>query len=124
MDFDDTPAEAAFRSEARAWLAAPAPAFEYDINAVAPSEHAERSVPWQGELFAGGWAGITWPTEYGGRGASAIQASIFNQEQARYSVATGVFMVGIGMAGPTLIAHGTKDQRKRYLRPLLAGREI
>jgi len=124
MDFDDTPAEAAFRSEARAWLAAHAPAFEYDINAVAPSEHVERSVAWQGELFAGGWAGITWPTEYGGRGASAIQASIFNQEQARYSVATGVFMVGIGMAGPTLIAHGTKDQRKRYLRPLLAGREI
>src|SRR5690606_8433068 len=62
--------------------------------------------------------------EYGGRGATPIEAAIFNQEQANYDVDAGVFMVAVGMVGPTLIAHGTDAQKERFLDPLLRGEEI
>ena len=132
MDFDDTPAEAAFRAEARAWL---------DANAV-PKGHPDdfsagiwtteltedvyikRCREWQGRLAEGGWAGITWPSEVGGRGGRPIEQVIFNQEQARYGVSNGVFAIAIGMVGPTILAHGTDEQRHRYLPAMLRGDEV
>jgi alkylation response protein AidB-like acyl-CoA dehydrogenase len=125
MDFDDTAEEAAFRAAAREWLTANAK----PLTGRAPirpdeAEHVRACKAWQRTLSEGGWAGITWPVEYGGRGASPIQAAIFNQEQSRFDVATGVFAVGIGMVGPTLIAHGTPEQKRRYLDPLLRGEEV
>ena len=79
---------------------------------------------WQQVLFDNGWAGIAWPKEYGGRGETARHQGIFNQEQARYDVQAGIFSVGIGMTGPTMIAHGTEEQKQRYLRPMLQGDEV
>jgi alkylation response protein AidB-like acyl-CoA dehydrogenase len=126
MDFDDTPVEAAFRRDARAWLAEHATPRTGTSTRRVPdeAEHLQQCKVWQRTLYDGGWAGITWPKAYGGRGATAIEASIFNQEQARFDVATGVFAVGIGMVGPTLIAHATDDQKERYLDPLLRGEEV
>jgi alkylation response protein AidB-like acyl-CoA dehydrogenase len=125
MDFDDTPAEAAYRAVARQWLATHAPAYEwtraFDVNA---ADHVERCQAWQSALYEGGWAGITWPAAYGGRGGTALEQSIFNQEQSRYRVSTGAFAVGIGMVGPTLIAHGSDAQRDRYLDAMLRGQEL
>jgi len=135
MDFDDTPEEAAFRAEARSWLEANARrktgdadfARHYHAAVVdddAEAAHVRRCREWQNALYRGGWAGITWPKQYGGRGASPIEAMIFSQEQAAFDVSTGVFSVGIGMAGPTIIAHGTEAQKDRWLDPLLRGDTI
>ena len=127
MDFDDSPREAAFRAAAREWLEAnaklravePLTASEDDV-----ARHVDECKRWQRTLYEGGWAGLTWPPEYGGRGATSIEAAIFAQEQNRFDVATGIFAVGIGMVGPTLIAHGTPAQKRRFLDPLLRGDEV
>jgi alkylation response protein AidB-like acyl-CoA dehydrogenase len=132
---DDTPEEAAFRAEARTWLEAHARRrtgeqdwsqyhFSGDPSPDADAEHVRRCKQWQATLYDGGWAGITWPKEHGGRGGTPAQARIFAQEQARFDVSAGVFAVGIGMVGPTLIAHGTEAQQERYLRPMLRGDEV
>jgi alkylation response protein AidB-like acyl-CoA dehydrogenase len=136
VDIGDTSEEAAFRAEARSWLATRAqPRSDVDVvmallrspamQAQADeTEHVRKCREWQATLYEGGWAGITWPREYGGRGGTPMHQVIFNQEQAAFDVETGVFMVGIGMVGPTLMAHGTPEQKERYLDPLLRGEEI
>ena len=132
MDFDDTPEEAAFRAEARTWLEANAipkghpDDFSAGIWSSSYSEDTliKRTREWQGRLYDGGWAGITWPTAVGGRGGRPIESVIFNQEQARFGVAVGVFTVAIGMVGPTLLRHGTPEQQERYLRAMLKGDEL
>jgi hypothetical protein len=130
MDFDDTPEEAAFRAEARAWLSQHATAITAGTPRRSPwggideAEHVKACKQWERTLYDGGWAGITWPKAYGGRAASAIEAAIFNQEQAKFDVSAGVFAVGIGMVGPTLIAHGTPEQKERYLDRMLRGEEV
>ena len=75
-------------------------------------------------LYDGGWAGITWPKEYGGRGGTGIQQAIFNEEQSQFDVATGAFAIGIGMVAPTLIVHGTEEQKKFHLDAMLRGDHI
>jgi alkylation response protein AidB-like acyl-CoA dehydrogenase len=132
VDFDDTPEEAAFRAEARAWLEANAipkghpDDFSAGIWSSMYSEDTliKRTREWQGRLYDGGWAGITWPTAVGGRGGRPIESVIFNQEQARFGVAVGVFTVAIGMVGPTLLRHGTPEQQERFLRAMLKGDEL
>ncbi len=132
MDFDDTPEEAAFRAEARAWLEANAiPKGHADdfsagiwTSAYSEDTYIKRCREWQGRLAEGGWAGITWPREYGGRGAKPIESVIFNQEQARHGVSSGVFAIAIGMVGPTLLAHGNEAQKRRYLPAMLRGDEV
>ena len=130
MDFDDTPEEAAFRAEARAWLVEHAEPITDKTPRRSPwgggdeAAHIRACKTWQRTLYDGGWAGITWPKQYGGRGASAIEAAIFAQEQARFDVTAGVFAVGIGMVGPTVIVHGTPAQKERHLDAMLRGGEI
>ena len=132
MDFDDTPQEAEFRAEARAWLEAHAPAkgspedFSTGMleGTMDPAEFMRRVKAWQHVLVEEGWAGITWPTRYGGRGGTSIQSSIFTQEASRFGVTTASFAVGIGMAGPTIMRHGTEEQKDRYLGPMLRGDEV
>jgi alkylation response protein AidB-like acyl-CoA dehydrogenase len=132
VDFEDTPAEAAFRAEARAWLEGNAiPKGHPDdfsagiwTSAYTEDVYVKRCREWQGRLAEGGWAGITWPTEYGGRGGRPIEAAIFNQEQARFGVSNGVFAIAIGMVGPTILAHGTEEQKRRYLPAMLRGDEV
>ena len=132
MDIDDTPEEAAFRAEARAWLDAHAiPKGHPDdfslglwTGAYDEPTYIERCRAWQRTLFDGGWAGITWPKEYGGRGGKPIHQVIFGQEQARYGVSNGAFMISIGMAGPTILTHGTEAQKEAFLAPMLRGDEL
>jgi alkylation response protein AidB-like acyl-CoA dehydrogenase len=132
VDFDDTAEEAAFRAEARAWLEANAiPKGHPDdfsagvwTNAYGEDVYVKRCREWQGRLAEGGFAGITWPTAFGGRGGRPIEAAIFNQEQSAFGVSNGVFAIAIGMVGPTILAHGTDDQRHRYLPAMLRGDEV
>jgi alkylation response protein AidB-like acyl-CoA dehydrogenase len=79
---------------------------------------------WQGKLAEGGLAGVTWPPEYGGQALGPIEQVIVNQEIGRASV-PGIFdAIGVGMLGPTIIAHGTEEQKARYLGPMLHGDEV
>lgn len=132
MDFDDTPEEAAFRAEARAWLEQHAPAkggpddFSTGfLESTMPEEEFHRRVKrWQELLVEHGWAGITWPKEYGGRGGTSMQNVIWGQEAGKYGVTVNNYAVGIGMAGPTILRHGTPEQKERFLRPMLRGDEV
>ncbi len=133
MDFDDTPDEAAFRAEARSWLAdhaklrsaeTPPPVTLTEAFSDEEIKHVRESKAWQATLYDGGWAGITWPMEYGGRGGTALESVIFAQEQARFDVPGSIFAQGIGMAGPSLMAHGSDEQKERFLGPMLRGDEV
>jgi alkylation response protein AidB-like acyl-CoA dehydrogenase len=130
MDFNDTTEEAAFRAEARAWLDANAERLQPGERAPgiaegrADPQMIARSQAWQAKKADAGWACITWPKEYGGRGATAIQSVIWNQEESRYKVPPNAFAIGQGMLGPTIMVHGTEEQKQRYLRPMLRGEEI
>jgi alkylation response protein AidB-like acyl-CoA dehydrogenase len=133
MDFDESAEEAAFRAEAYAWLSAHAtlkdpskstPMSMGEADPEAEREHVRQSKAWQRTLFDGGWAGITWPKEYGGRGGTPIEAIIFGQEQSRFDLPTSVFAQSIGMAGPTIMGHGTEAQKERFLEPMLRGDEV
>ena len=135
---EDAPEDptAALRARARAFLEAHARPrragdddfarfrFLGDPSPEADAAHVRACKEWQRALFDGGWAGLAWPTEYGGRGGTVAEARAFAQEQARFDVETGAFAVGIGMVGPTLIAHGTEAQKRRYLPALLRGEEV
>jgi acyl-CoA dehydrogenase len=129
MDFDDTPEEAAFRAQARAWLDANAE-LRSPGETTSPLDEVERgsgvaaSQAWQARKADAGWACITWPREYGGRAASAIQSVIWNQEEARYRTPPNIFAIGQGMLGPTIMAHGTPEQKSQYLPAMLRGSEI
>ena len=110
-----------FAAEVRAWLVAnvePAP----DTGDLARSVAWGRT--WQAKLAAAGWVGIDWPADYGGRGASAVEVAIFNTEYARSGAAQLVNRVGINLAGPTLLAHGTADQCRRWLPAITTAEEI
>ncbi len=132
MDFDDTPAEAAFRNEVRAWLESHAVpkghpddfSNGHQDDRVPDSVHAANCKAWQHTLWEAGWAGIAWPKAFGGRGGKPIEASIFNQEHARFGVTTGLFAIAHGMVGPTLMRHGTPEQQQRFLPAMLAGTDV
>ena len=126
MDFRDSPKEAEFRAEARAFLEAHAPEQPVDFfdDEADEEELLEKSLDWQKTLFEHGWAAMTWPREYGGRGVGPIEQIIWNQELGRAGFGETMFVVGIGMAGPTIIAHGSDQQKERFLPPMLRGEEI
>jgi len=126
MDLRDSPEEAAFRAEVRAFLEANAPRDlpDYYDDQVDHEAFLARSRAWQRTLYDAHWASITWPVEYGGRGLGPVQQIIWNQEQGRAGIGESLSMVGVSMAGPTLIAHGTDAQRQRYLDPMLRGDEM
>ena len=133
MRIIDTPQEQAFRAEARAWLAAnaqPITGTDADWSQArghtpeSEAAHLERAREWQRTLYNGGWAGITWPTEYGGRGLTPTHEMIFNQEQSAFDVTSGFFSTGIHLVGPPLLLHGSGDQRRHYLPRLLSGEDL
>ncbi len=129
MDFEDTPEEAAFRAEARAWLDANAKLRNPDEPPMGMLEEeggggVKRAQQWQAKKADAGWACITWPKEYGGRAASSIQSVIWNQEEGRYRTPPSIFGIGQGMLGPTIMTHGTQEQKDRYIQPMLRGEEI
>lgn len=123
MDFNDSPEEAAFRADARAWLAAHAPANELTPGAKIPdTEEADRGRAWMRKLHSGGWAGLTFPKALGGGGLSGPQAVIFSEEEGRYNLPKGPFTsIGTGMALPVIAKHGNEMQRTQFIAPTLKG---
>ncbi|MXY53651.1 MAG: acyl-CoA dehydrogenase [Gammaproteobacteria bacterium] len=120
MDFNDTPEEAAFRAEARSWLEANVPSREE----LAGLDEIAASKLWQKRKYDAGWACIRWPEEYGGRGASAIEQVIWNQEEGKFSTPGGVFGIGQGMAAPTMMAWAREEHKRKHLPPLASGEHI
>jgi alkylation response protein AidB-like acyl-CoA dehydrogenase len=127
MDFRDSPEEAAFLSEARAWLTANAPPrdpaeIEPGVFENWPTEaQMQAARAWQRRKFDAGWAGVFWPAEYGGRGGSIMQQIIWDQEERRVVTPPAVLLMGQGHVGYTLLAHGTTEQKGRWLPPTLRG---
>ncbi|MER6979742.1 acyl-CoA dehydrogenase family protein [Streptomyces carpinensis] len=115
-----------FRARALAWLEKNAKPFdeaaEYDLEG--SSVPLEESKRFQKALWEAGFAGITWPREYGGQGLGPEELIAFNQEAADFDLPVGPFVIGLGMPGPTILELGTEAQKKRYLPPLLRGDEI
>ena len=121
MDFNDSPDEAKFRTEAATWLQDNVPS-ESELAGMDPMQQAKH---WQKKKADAGWACIRWPKEYGGRGADAIQQVILNQEEAKVNApATNMFSIGQGMAAPTMMTWATEEQKQRYLPKLASGEEI
>jgi alkylation response protein AidB-like acyl-CoA dehydrogenase len=118
----------AFREEARAWLTEKLQGeFAVVRGRGGPGdEHSlfEERLAWERALGAAGWTGISWPKEYGGRGLSLTQQVIFYEEYARADGPGRVGIVNEGLLGPTIIAFGTDDQKRRFLPPILKGEEI
>jgi len=121
MDFNDTEAEAKFRTEAADWLKNNVPS----SDELATLNHMQQAKHWQKKKADAGWACIRWPKEYGGRGANAIEQVIWNQEESKIDApSVGVFSIGQGMAAPTMMTWATEDQKVRYLPKLASGEEI
>jgi alkylation response protein AidB-like acyl-CoA dehydrogenase len=131
VDIDDTPEEAAFRAEARAWLEANAPAkgsaddfseafFEQGADV---AETMRRNAEWQRRLWDAGWAGISYPREWYGRGGTLMQEVIFAEESSAFGVIAGAFAVAHSMVGPAILELGTDEQRHRFIPATLRGDE-
>ncbi len=121
MDLTLTDSEASFRDEVRSWLEEnhPGPSPEGDDQAEFEFRRA-----WQKKMHEAGWAGISWPEEFGGKGATLIEQAIFNEELGRQRVPLPANVLGLVMGGPVVIAHGTDEQKERFLEPILSGDEI
>ncbi|GIJ79613.1 Acyl-CoA dehydrogenase [Micromonospora phaseoli] len=114
MRLRDTPEEAAFRAGLRAWLAEHVP------------RHRDAGAPggWTKALHAAGYTGLTWPAAYGGRGLPPTYQGIYAEESALAEAPEGVNVIGLGMVGPTIVSHGTPEQQKRFLEPILSGEYV
>jgi alkylation response protein AidB-like acyl-CoA dehydrogenase len=122
VDLNDTPELAEYRAQVRAWLAdhkQEAPAARGDDDASVAARRA-----WQKRLAEGKLAAVTWPAEYGGAGLGPLEQVVVNQEIGRAGVPGTFDIIGVGMLGPTLIAHGSEEQKQRFLGPMLTADEI
>ncbi|HET7572703.1 MAG TPA: acyl-CoA dehydrogenase family protein, partial [Gaiellaceae bacterium] len=124
MDLRDTPEEAEFRAGLRAWIDANLPEDKKGGRGGAQRFDDPFVREWSRKLYEAGYAGLTWPKEYGGAGAPYSFQAIFYEEMAAAQAPPHVGVIGLGMAGPTIIAHGSEEQKARYLQPLLAAEEI
>lgn len=126
MDLTDSPELAAYRTAVRDWLTIQrehAPRVR-GAGRLPDAERAAAWCAWQARLHAGGLVGVTWPQAHGGRGLGHAHQLVVNQELEALAL-PGVFdLVGVNMLGPTIIAHGSEEQKARRLPPLLAGREV
>jgi alkylation response protein AidB-like acyl-CoA dehydrogenase len=124
MDFRDTPDEAAFRKELRAWIADNLPDGWRDRPPTSGRMDESVSREWSKKLYEAGYAGLTWPKEFGGQGAPYTHQAIFLEESARAETPEHIGIIGLGMAGPTIIAHGTDEQKSAHLSRTLSGDEV
>jgi alkylation response protein AidB-like acyl-CoA dehydrogenase len=121
MDLSLNEEEQAFRDQVRAWI---------DESHPGPSptggdqEQFQFEREWQRKMHADGWAGVSWPKEYGGRGATLIEQAIFGEEMARAKAPRPANVLGLVMGGPVVIAHGSEEQKERFLEPILSAEEI
>ncbi len=126
MDFSYSPEEEKFRQEVRVWIDANVPdelrgGKDEDLE---PDERWQRGLNWHKKLHEGGWIGLWWPKEYGGRGASMLEQAIFGEEMSRLGVSQGVNLSGISLLGPTLMHWGTEEQKQRFLPKILPAEDI
>jgi alkylation response protein AidB-like acyl-CoA dehydrogenase len=124
LDLNDTPEQADYRARARAWLEqnrdeAPPRSGSYEDDRYTDARRA-----WQRRLAQAGLAGVTWPQVFGGQGLGPIEQVTVNQEISRAGVPGILDVIGIGMLGPCLIAHGSEEQKARHLGPMLHGDEV
>jgi alkylation response protein AidB-like acyl-CoA dehydrogenase len=127
MDFRDSPAEAAFRAEVRAWLAEHLTGEFAALGSVGgPADEAGWDVrlEWEKVLGRDRWVGLSWPREYGGRQADLAQQIIFNEEYARANAPARISFFGEGLFAPTLIQFGTDEQKRRFLPKIQAVEEL
>lgn len=126
MDLNLTPRELTFRDEVRAWFAGNVPKDWVKRRNAEESMQARFAYlrAWQRKMFDAGWAGVSWPKEYGGRGATLMEQVIFIEEMARAEAPPMANVLGLGLIGPTIIAFGNEAQRKRYLEKILSAEEI
>ena len=130
MDFSLSPEEEAFKKEVNDWLdenMKDLPDWYVRNDGSGPEPESEESLAfsreWHKKLYAAGFVGIAWPKEYGGRGATLMEQVIFNEEMAKRRAPMGAGGLGVGWAGPTIIAAGTEEQKKRFLPKILSGEE-
>jgi len=123
VDLRDTPDEAAFRAEARAWLEENIPR-ELQGYRGNETRFAQLGLAWSRKLYDAGYAGLTWPEAFGGGGAPYSHQAILLEEMARAEAPQHLGVIGLGMAGPTIIAHGTDEQKSRHLSRILSAEEI
>jgi alkylation response protein AidB-like acyl-CoA dehydrogenase len=126
MDFDYSPEDEAFRVEVRDWLQAHRPQMErtHHVEGAEGRDRWVRFREWEKTLHEGGWSGVAWPKEYGGRGASMVQQAIFTEEYSRAHAPERINRLGLGLLGPTLMMFGTEAQKQAHLARTLAGDEI
>ncbi|ABD87752.1 acyl-CoA dehydrogenase [Rhodopseudomonas palustris] len=132
MNFDDTPQEAAFRAEAKAWIAANAPTqYEAQLRKASlgrlvldGTTALEVAKAWQKKKAEAGWACLHWPKECGGRGATPIERVIWQQEEGAFGKLSFLFIIGHGMCGPTMMAYASEEQKRHYLPALASGEQI
>jgi len=134
VNFDESPEEAALRAEIRGFLqshATPKTGTGADWSrgpkgdsAEAALAYLEKTRQWQRTLYDNGWAGITWPKAFGGRGGTPAEAIIFGQEAAAFDVTAGFVGAAQSLVGPPIMRHGSPEQQERYLQPLLRGDEL
>ncbi|MEE8311484.1 MAG: acyl-CoA dehydrogenase family protein [Candidatus Binatia bacterium] len=130
MDFDDTKQEAEFRAEVRSWLEAntelrgPDDPPEDMLGERLTEDDLVATRAWQKKKAEAGWACLRWPKEYGGRDATTIQSVIWGQEESKFRTPPNIFGIGHGMCGPTIMTHGSEEQKKRWIPKLLSGEEL
>ena len=122
MDLDLDEETLRFRDEARAWLAANLP--QEPLPSLDTAEGFEQHRAWERSLGQARWSAVSWPAEYGGRGASLLQWLVFEEEYHRARAPARVSQNGVFLLAPTLFEHGTAEQRRRYLSPMATGEEI
>jgi alkylation response protein AidB-like acyl-CoA dehydrogenase len=121
MDLTFSESELVFRDELRAWFAANQP----DDEPVGDEDaHYHWRADFQRRLADDGWAAVHWPVQYGGRGATLTQSAIFFEELGRSGAPLPANVLGLLLAGPTIMAWGTEEQKERYLNPILTAEEI
>jgi len=130
MDFNDTPQEAEFRAKAHAWLADNAELRDPDdtgadlLGEREDAETIQKAKDWQAKKYDQGWAVLTWPKEYGGQGLGRMENVIWNQEEAKFKTPPNIYTIGHGMLGPTIMTHGTPEQKKKYIPDMARGQEV
>jgi alkylation response protein AidB-like acyl-CoA dehydrogenase len=127
LDLNDTPEQAEYRAKVRAWLeehASEAPVLRGEGAIEDEDEAIAAHRAWQRKLAEGGFVGVTWPKEYGGQSLGPLEQVIINQEINRAGLPGILDSIGVGMLGPTIIAHGTEEQKQRYLASMLHADEV
>ena len=132
MDFEDTPQEAAFRAEVRGWIDANAPKHledqlkraNFGDIGITSEDPIAACKSWQKKKAEAGWACLHWPSEYGGGNRTPMERVIWNQEEGLYRALGGLFTIGQGMCGPTVMAWADEDAKRRLLPPLASGEEV